>query len=65
MIHTRSKMIAAALLSVVLGGLLLWQSDRERQVTRCSASGGVWDGRNSTCAPAAPGILLERDLKRT
>ena len=51
--------------SAGLAMLLVWQQSRERQMSRCADEGGIWDGRRSSCQPTPPGIIIERDLKRT
>ncbi len=59
------RFVLATVTILALAALLVWQSNRERQVARCIATGGVWEGQISRCAPPPPGILIERELKRT
>jgi hypothetical protein len=62
---TPMRIALAAAVSVLLVILLLWQNNRVNMIAKCAADGGVWNGRQSLCAPQPPGILIERELKRT
>lgn len=54
----------AVFMSLLVGGLLIWQDQRYRLVGECHASGGQWDGPSGRCRPV-PRIFIERGLKRT
>lgn len=57
------KLLAIVAL-VVLVALLAWQWRRERLVSACLQSGGVWDGRQSRCLQPLPSPLLRRGIER-
>ena len=58
------RVAVAAAVAIALGGVVVWQYSRERQVSACVAEGGAWNGALSRCEAKRP-ILLERDgLKR-
>ncbi len=59
------KWLIVAAMCALLGALLLWQHQRERAIADCVAGGGVWNGPRSTCGPAPPRPLLQRDLQRS
>ncbi len=45
--------------------LVAWQQMRQREIARCIASGGVWDGANSRCVRDPSGPILQRDIYRS
>lgn len=61
MSRTRWAIVISAI--VILLALAGWHQMRQREVARCTASGGVWDGPNSRCVPASP--ILQRDIYRS
>jgi hypothetical protein len=61
----RWRLVSVVLVTACVGALLLWQADRERRLVRCIADGLAWDGPSGQCVRTPPGILLERDLKRS
>lgn len=56
--------VMVALIVFALGALLYWQWSRERQMARCLAQGGVWNGPTSRCDAPASGPLLKRGIER-
>ena len=62
---TPIRLALVVAVSTLLVILLLWQSNRDSLIAKCAVDGGVWNGRQSLCAPQPPGILIERELKRT
>lgn len=59
------RWLAAAAVLVVLAVLFGWQHRREQAIARCTEDGGLWDGRNSRCAPDPSRVILQRDLRRS
>ena len=62
---SRGRVLAIGVMLLVLAGLLAWQHHRQRLITSCQTSGGVWDGRLGLCGPALPSPILKRDLERS
>ena len=60
---TRTRWAVVAGVLAILLGLLAWQQWRQREIARCLASGGTWDGATARCAPAGP--ILQRDIYRS
>ena len=60
---SRTRLLVAGLIAVVLVLLLGWQAQREQLVKACLASGGAWTG--STCGPLRIRPILQRDLQRS
>ncbi len=60
----RTRLVIAALTTVLLAMLLGWQLRREQQVKACIDNGGVWHGPRSACRPPTR-PLLQRDLQRS
>lgn len=61
---SRSRLIIAALVAVVVGALVAWQYSRERKIAACSSIGGIWNGAKSECSQPRPVILERERLKR-
>jgi hypothetical protein len=63
---SRMRLGFAAALTLLVAALMIWQILRDRQVAACLAAGQIWDGPTSSCQPARPAPILQRDnLKRT
>lgn len=63
MTRTRWAIVISAIL--ILLALAGWQHIRQREVARCTESGGVWDGPNSRCVLQPAGPILQRDIYRS
>ena len=62
---SRTRLIVMAIISVALLGLMGWQYHRLGRIEACIADGKAWNGKASRCDAPNPGVILERDLKRT
>jgi hypothetical protein len=63
---SQTRIAIAVLMTLIVGGLMAWQIVRERRIAACIAAGQVWNGPTSSCQPARPAPILQRDnLKRT
>jgi hypothetical protein len=60
---SRTRLIAAALLVLVVCLLFGWQAHREQLVRACLNSGGAWTG--TACGPQPLRPFLQRDLRRS
>jgi hypothetical protein len=60
---SRSRFIAAGLITLALLGLIGWQMRRERMIKACLDGGGAWTGR--ACGPVPGRPILQRDLHRS
>jgi hypothetical protein len=50
-------------LAAIVTALIVWQQSRERMVSACLSSGGIWSG--SACSTDTGGPILQRDLRRS
>jgi hypothetical protein len=62
---SRARMIVMGVIVAALLGLMGWQYDRLARVEACVAQGKAWNGPASRCDVPNPGVILQRDLKRT
>ena len=60
---SRTRLLVAGLIALVLILLLSWQAQRERLVKACLESGGAWTG--TSCGPLRIRPILQRDLQRS
>jgi hypothetical protein len=60
-----SRPVLAVAVLVILGGLIVWQQIRTRQLNACILANGAWDGVTSTCRPLPGSPILQRDLRRS
>jgi hypothetical protein len=60
---SRTRVIAAVLLVLVVCLLFGWQAHREQLVRACLNSGGAWTG--TACGPQPSRPILQRDLRRS
>jgi hypothetical protein len=57
------RRIAVVALAAIVTALIVWQQSRERMVSACLSSGGIWSG--SACSTDTGGPILRRDLRRS
>ena len=62
---SRPRIIVMGIVAAALLGLMGWQYQRLARVEACIAAGNAWNGPASRCDTPNPGVILERDLKRT
>ena len=62
---SRPRLIVMGVVAALLLGLMGWQYQRLARVEACIAEGKAWNGPTSRCIVPHPGVILERDLKRT
>lgn len=60
---TRTRLIAAGVITATLVGLYSWQMKREQLVRACLDSGRAWTG--TACGPQPLRPILQRDLHRS
>ncbi len=62
---SRARLVIMGVVASALVGLMAWQFHRLGRIEACLAEGKAWNGPASRCEAPHPGVILERDLKRT
>ncbi len=59
---SRSRLLIATALFVLVAALMAWQYRRHALVSACIETGGTWDG--AACRADPGRIIIQRDLQR-